>query len=163
MNISGAHVSWAWDGEGKHVLRGLQTTRVPLVQAGRIACQPQGHLHEQRLQDPQGTTFRWRAHEVYRDTGSWFSTGAWTDFTCFWDEELVLNLKNILGFGAWWLNPVICYPIKTNLLNIEQLPEVLSTLIRFTELHLISRSWETSSWVTCLHSMGFVWLSPFYS
>ena len=54
--MAGPHVSRARDGEGEHVLRGLQATCVSPVQAGRFPRQPQGHHHEQCLQDPQGST-----------------------------------------------------------------------------------------------------------
>lgn len=64
--LPGAHVPRARDGEGEHVLRGVQATRVSPVQAGRVARQPQGHLHEQRLQDPQGTAVQSSTAEAFR-------------------------------------------------------------------------------------------------
>lgn len=64
----GAHVPRARDGEGEHVLRGVQAARVPPVQAGRLARQPQSHHHEQRLQDPQGTALT-HTHTHSGETG----------------------------------------------------------------------------------------------
>lgn len=48
----GADVSGARDGEGEHVLRGVQASGVPPLQAGRLPRQSQSHIYEQRVQDP---------------------------------------------------------------------------------------------------------------
>lgn len=56
VTLPGPDVPWARDGEGEHVLWGVQASRLSPLQTGRFPRQPQSHVHEQCLQDPQGKT-----------------------------------------------------------------------------------------------------------